>query len=240
MLQVLLMKKQGFLDKAIKNVSVEELSHITSNMPEEGLSKLVDTGILSKKSVEKLNLAETFAKIEKQPSGQSLDVSGVTSKDLKAEVTRDGKSLSEYIASNKRESVTQQTISDIKDISRVQAHKVETTIREDIKAEAKQARHDAIVGKIKDTVKNTATGIKNAVTHTNTAQQQASTQQSQTQQTTSRQTAQTQTQQVNSQMQSRNEGASQTHTDTMHASMASQQISDTVQQVNATQQQTTQ
>jgi len=188
-----------FLDKAIKNVSVEELSHITSKMPAEGLSKLVDTGILSKQSVEKLNLADTFAKIEKQPAGQSLDVSGVTSKDLKAEVTRDGKSLSEYIASNKRDSVTQQTISDIKDISRVQAHKVESTIKSDIKAEAKQARHDAIVGKIKDTVKNTATGIKNAVTHTNTAQQQASTQQSQTQQTTGRQTAQTQTQQSQTQ-----------------------------------------
>lgn len=161
-----------FLDKAISNVSAEELSGITSKMPKEGLEKLVDSGILSKKSMEKLNLADTFTKIESQPAGQKLDVSSLTSKDLKAEVTRDGQTLSEYIGSNKRDSVTPETISELKDISRSQAHKVETVIKEEIKAEIKQARHDAVMA----TAKKTVAGIKNFVTQSQ-ATTTASTQQ---------------------------------------------------------------
>ncbi len=161
-----------FLDKAISNVSAEELSGITSKMPKEGLEKLVDSGILSKKSMEKLNLADTFTKIESQPAGQKLDVSSLTSKDLKAEVTRDGQTLSEYIGSNKRDSVTPETISELKDISRSQAHKVETIIKEEIKAEIKQARHDVVM----TTAKKTVAGIKNFVTQSQ-ATTTASTQQ---------------------------------------------------------------
>lgn len=94
------------LNRAINNVSVEELSSITSNLTTEQQTSLQSAlrdnlGILSNNSVERINDANTFREIS---TSTNLDTIEDLSSKMQIEVTRDGRTIEQYLQSTKASS----------------------------------------------------------------------------------------------------------------------------------------
>lgn len=109
------------LNRALSNVSSEELSHITSSLDNNQTTALKKAAegvpILSKSGQGKLDVAETFSKVE-NAEGSLSSVKEIANEDiLKEKVTRDGRTMAEYIADYKSNAVDSQTKAMIKEAS---------------------------------------------------------------------------------------------------------------------------
>ena len=107
------------LNNAIKNVSVEELSIITSGMDEKSQQTLKDAtkGIpkLSKDTSSKLDMSKKLDQVT--DSSTKLETIDFTKEDFKEEVTRDGRTLGDVIADTRSESLTPEAREKISKVS---------------------------------------------------------------------------------------------------------------------------
>ena len=100
------------LNRAINNVSVEELSSITRNLSAEQQSSLQtalkdNLSILSNNSVEKINDVNTFREVSTSTNINSIE--DISSK-LQIEVTRDGRTMEQYLQSRNTSVVTDSSV----------------------------------------------------------------------------------------------------------------------------------
>ena len=151
------------LNRAISNVSAQELSGITKNLTTDQKASLksATSGIvkMSSDTSAKLDTADTFAQVESATDSLS-SVNNLSKDALNSEVTRDGRTLAEYIADTKTETLDNNTMEMIKSedpkIAKEMTKRIEKRQKAQFKAFKKQfmdqKQEDATRTPVKTTV----------------------------------------------------------------------------------------
>ena len=130
------------LNQAISNLSVEELSNLTSAYSEndQKIIKQATDGIpkLSKNTSSKLELANTLSEVNN--ATESLSNVEFNKDNLSEQVTRDGRTLGEYIADTKSDLIDTDTRNNIKEASSKELKNIDNRIKDNNKAAQKQMR----------------------------------------------------------------------------------------------------
>ncbi|MBR4260508.1 MAG: hypothetical protein IKQ33_00940, partial [Clostridia bacterium] len=143
------------LNNALKDVSVQDLSRMKSELSPEKQTQLRQAvegvAILSSKTNSKLDLADRFAQVSDGKT--SLTEVQFEEDDFKEEVTRDGRTLAEYIADTRAGAQTTVTASSSENNTRIngltteeRAH-IDSISHKGLKAIDSQAKHNAKVEK---------------------------------------------------------------------------------------------
>lgn len=136
------LKDKVKLNNAVGSLSVEELNKVKNAYSEtdQKIIKQATDGIpkISKQTREKFELAETF----EQVNNSTDSLSGVEfSKDnLGEQVTRDGRTLGEYIADTKSNAIDNATRTNIEIVSRKEMKNIDNRVEENAKRAEKQAQ----------------------------------------------------------------------------------------------------
>ena len=151
------------LNRAISNVSAQELSGITKNLTTDQKASLksATSGIvkMSSDTSAKLDTADTFAQVESATDSLS-NVNNLSKDALNSEVTRDGRTLAEYIADTKTETLDNNTMEMIKSEDPKIAKEMTKRIEKRQKAQFKAFKKQFMEQKQEDA---TRTPVKTAV-----------------------------------------------------------------------------